>query len=874
MKRILLFLLFTITCLWSFGQEWQGRRVIARDGVFIKNAWLENIINDTAQLSSLDSARSVLTSKALFDAIRKYSGTSVKLKNAGSGASVKTVGDSLRVDLGGQLNENVTHIYIPVGRQTDQSTIAQSKTFVITNKPYTGTAGTDWGYWNERGNNSLLVLERMFDEANNDVAPQQYNGIFKTFSRLKLDRYSTRFRYDNEPIKMQDMGISSAAQLYAPQDSVHLQPSPNGYSGSAAKFTTAFGDFYGYNIAIKGFPHSTTFSEVDFHRVIDDNYSKRMSGTVVNYLAGWKAHQVNINSGTIEAGSRKGQVYDFYSYGDFYPNIGAAVDKEKVLRVSRVDSAFGFYSAPKRTANNQVVRGYGFVQDGTEDLNHMAGKLRIRGTRPDWVTDFTNDMPYDFEVQGKSRFTDSLVTTARVRHQIIDTAGAATPKNGPLLVTQLTRRFLDQKYTQSQNSSASRIILDFEARDSVIINTNLNSVSAAPADESRMVIRALSGGVAPATYITTNGGARYPQAVRNSYLMVGAAGQKKLGGYWANYSSGLDVYNSTDSIEWFMNYAANNGNILNGYVGNSVVLYGNTNPMAANDWYLYQPDNSMKSLVNGAMSIRDITSDTVRMTAVLPKTDSSNYLVSTAHLKKVLADFEGGLPEESRAFVDSLQSGLVSDSSYLAKVSGSVYLDTVKLYTKPYGAASYTGFNQFTVPKYQVTDLVQAGTNITRAGTGTPGDAYVFSISTSPVFTGNPEAPTQTYGVGNNRLANTQFVNQSIANYSVFQATNSAASATLTLSGTAYKNIIPAQNLSVNITSITDPGAPAYSNTILIAFSDNGTARTISGWPSSIRVGDIPLPTTTVVGKVTWCQIVFNMADSKWDFVGLTNINK
>ncbi|MFD2922038.1 hypothetical protein ACFS6H_20120 [Terrimonas rubra] len=314
-----------------------------------------------------------------------------RVTNKGNGTTTTIISDSVRVKLGGELSDSLTHIYLPVGRKTNQNTLAQSKSFVITNRPYTGTAGTDWGYWNERGNNSLLTLERMFDEATNDTADQQYNGILKAFSRLRLDRNSTRFKYNNQPIKMQNMGISSAVQLYPPQDSTHLIPGPFGYDGAAGRFSIAFGESYGYNLAIKptitDFPQNAVFSEIDFNRVIDNTYRKKMTGPITNYLAGWKAHQSNISLATPDAGSRYEQVSDYTSFGTWYPLIGSSVTKEKVLSVSRVDIARGFFSLPKRLPTNEVVNGYPFQQIGTEDISHTQGYWRFGFNAPTWGED-------------------------------------------------------------------------------------------------------------------------------------------------------------------------------------------------------------------------------------------------------------------------------------------------------------------------------------------------------------------------------------------------------------------------------------------------------------------------------------------------------
>lgn len=70
----------------------------------------------------------------------------------------------------------------------------------------------------------------------------------------------------------------------------------------------------------------------------------------------------------------------------------------------------------------------------------------------------------------------------------------------------------------------------------------------------------------------------------------------------------------------------------------------------------------------------------------------------------------------------------------------------------------------------------------------------------------------------------------------------------------------------------TDFGAPGGTPTdgqkFLLRVKDNGTARALT-WNAVFRAGtDIALPNTTVLSKTMYFSFIYNLADTKWDFVG------
>ena len=79
--------------------------------------------------------------------------------------------------------------------------------------------------------------------------------------------------------------------------------------------------------------------------------------------------------------------------------------------------------------------------------------------------------------------------------------------------------------------------------------------------------------------------------------------------------------------------------------------------------------------------------------------------------------------------------------------------------------------------------------------------------------------------------------------------------------------IITAQAADLVIANPT--GTPTEGQALLIRIKDNGTARAIS-FGSEYRALGITLPTTTVLSKTMYLGCVRNVADTKWDVIGLS----
>lgn len=96
----------------------------------------------------------------------------------------------------------------------------------------------------------------------------------------------------------------------------------------------------------------------------------------------------------------------------------------------------------------------------------------------------------------------------------------------------------------------------------------------------------------------------------------------------------------------------------------------------------------------------------------------------------------------------------------------------------------------------------------------------------------------------------------------------SGTSGNLTIDGDTT-DVYKAEGLTGGITFLQPSGTPVDGQRLVIRIEDNGTARSI-GWTTTsgaFRAVGIVLPTTTVLGKVTYVGCLYNATDSFWDVV-------
>lgn len=92
----------------------------------------------------------------------------------------------------------------------------------------------------------------------------------------------------------------------------------------------------------------------------------------------------------------------------------------------------------------------------------------------------------------------------------------------------------------------------------------------------------------------------------------------------------------------------------------------------------------------------------------------------------------------------------------------------------------------------------------------------------------------------------------------------SAATVTPTF---AYNQVnVTAQ--AVNLTIANPTGTAVDGHGIIIRIKDNGTSRTLT-WGAQFRAFNDALPTATVISKTLYVGVVYNLADDKWDLLGV-----
>jgi len=137
-----------------------------------------------------------------------------------------------------------------------------------------------------------------------------------------------------------------------------------------------------------------------------------------------------------------------------------------------------------------------------------------------------------------------------------------------------------------------------------------------------------------------------------------------------------------------------------------------------------------------------------------------------------------------------------------------------------------------------------------------------IAVSTGSAWNTSKTSPTGTI-VG---TTDTQTLTNKRVNPRVVAA--SGTSGNLTINGDTT-DVYKAEGLTGAITFLQPSGTPVDGQRLVIRLEDDGTARGIT-WTTSagaFRAVGITLPTTTVLGKVTYVGCFYNATDSFWDAV-------
>jgi hypothetical protein len=202
------------------------------------------------------------------------------------------------------------------------------------------------------------------------------------------------------------------------------------------------------------------------------------------------------------------------------------------------------------------------------------------------------------------------------------------------------------------------------------------------------------------------------------------------------------------------------------------------------------------------------------------------------------------------------------------------------LVTPTLGVATATTINgnTFTTGTYTLTG--QAGKTLTFNGsitlTGTDAQTYTFPTTTATIartdaaqtFTG-----VQTFSsapvIGS--ITNTGLLTLPTVAGTVMQYSYSSSAATATPAGDAKVNDYVLTALNVAPTFSAPSGSLTDANILNIRIKDNGTARVLSWNGIYIASPDLPLPTTTILGKTMYLTFKYNSATPGWNLIGMVN---
>lgn len=856
MRKVFLFLVFLLSVVHVFGQDWQGNRVLVKDGIYIKNYGLNNVINDTSQLATIDSSRSVMTSKAVYAAIRRYANsgggsivTVPRIKRIGNGIYSEVIGDSVQVNLNGPLTDdinltgphqfnleangvNITSNLSPLVFHSNPSTLGDAMSFntegaigfsamdgIVFYNPISvttsGSEGTGDLYY--RGADGFLnkISIGSNGQGLEVVAglPAWKNKSIGTSEWVKIN--------DSIKIKLDSM-LSSPGNVLRTSPEILIDTTGGRDSMFIDRDLVAFWDELGDSLN----NHRVRLDTVESRMANTDFFirSTPLDGTAqtanIHITGGFKTRRMVLGTGSM------------YEQSEIYPNttyrgILSGISGNTFLALN-TDGNNNGDGTGVRFNNNNVLKSQ-IMQFGSKTPTWGRNAL-IMGT---------NAMPIDSGGMVRIYSTSSYVALATI-----------------------------------SNIGTSERLKVFNNGNTIISNSAGTDV----ADDARLKIIAI--GVNGNRAINATGSAHISDTITTaSVLAAGDSSNRIPTTAWIK-RYGASLPGGSGSPYTFNNGLRNIGGVvgLGGRLEEEVTFKGRED-------YEYSSHVTWDSITQFDVLAKTrikLTSKpegfNTRHSITVGDKDDAQYLTIKSHNESSgdISNIDIN-PAEIKINTTELflpgvvgagSSGAANDSMLVINPSdGGIRYKKIPVVG---GASLQIGSSPISSGTDGRMLYDNAGVLGEKAVTGT-GDAV---LANSPTFTGNPIVPTQTFGVGNTRAANTYFVNQSIQNYSTFEATNNPSGSTLTVAYSAFRNIINAQNLSVNITSILGTSAAPFSNSIIFIFSDNGTARSIAGWDSNYRTGDIPLPTTTIVGKVLYYHFTFNMVDNKWDLVGLTSINK
>lgn len=117
----------------------------------------------------------------------------------------------------------------------------------------------------------------------------------------------------------------------------------------------------------------------------------------------------------------------------------------------------------------------------------------------------------------------------------------------------------------------------------------------------------------------------------------------------------------------------------------------------------------------------------------------------------------------------------------------------------------------------------------------------------------------------------TETSTNTLSNKAITQRSNTISSSAAPIINTNTTDIFTITALAEAITSMTTnlTGTPVNGQKLIIRIKDDGTARAIT-WGASFVSRGATLPTTTVLGKYTYCGFLYNSTATIWDCIAVS----
>lgn len=651
MKRIITFLLL-IASLQSSAQTWPSNYTRLNSNYYWQGGAFD-ALNLPTRDTSLLTGQWVRAGSIIFDSTQAagsrvwvYNGAYwERLGTGGEGFvsigaenGLTAVNDST-LRLGGAVDSGAVLQVVNVERMNNRN----SRIF-ITND----TTGLDDDYddaFTQNGlSGSLLRITKKSTEARGDTLNLQYGGAMSILYDRFYDSTSSRFVAGGTDIGLNNLGYYSQARFYPPRDSVNVYTSTFGVTGSLFAGALGFGDSYGYNFYVApsnptsnpDLPISVSKMEIDFVREIDQTRRKKMTGTgVTSYFSDWKLLQSTINGGTPTTGNYISKVRGFHAYGGVYTQVGGALTKEQIFAVAKVDTSVGLWVSPQRRALNEVNSGYGFVIEGEDDYNHIAGYLKVAGTMPTRdnggqteTVDVTGSILGSTAVMGGKRisnnaylqgsqvdrtkpiyaFGDFLSDAIPGVTHLNDTIGTGYSKKNRLMQNDM-RYHMNDDYVSFNNAALETNLLMFFVQDSIEVNNSGASASTVTGQRNQITFDKHSTQSNPSKVKQSGTTASKAVAVTTSTLTLGSTNMY-LDGWYAGYNSIASSANAGDTIARFVSFNSIPDNTTSGRISKHFALMADAVSNADSAFGVYQVSAGAYNLFGGQTKFGNLTTPT------------------------------------------------------------------------------------------------------------------------------------------------------------------------------------------------------------------------------------------------------------------------